>query len=78
LLVNLLEQLIYFSNALQKLDPNALVPANLFWGIHSALSFIIIPVATAIAILRYRLYENGIIAPRFHSLVLFLNILNSE
>ncbi len=53
-----------FFDALHPLDPEALYSADLFFGIPYALAAPIIPAATGIAILKYRLYDIDLIIRR--------------
>jgi hypothetical protein len=60
LLINLVLDFGFF-DIFSRLDPSAKVPADLFLGIPSALSFAVIPLAAGFAIQRYHLYDIDII-----------------
>ncbi len=53
-----------FFDALQPLDPGALYPLDLFFGVPYALAVAAIPVAACIAIFKYRLYDIDILIRR--------------
>jgi hypothetical protein len=53
-----------FFDLLKSFDPNAAVPADLFFGIPAAFAFIALPLAVGTAILRYRLYEIDLLINR--------------
>lgn len=54
----------YFTPVLRALDPDARVPPAMFGGIPFLVSLMGIPLAAAVAILRYRLYEIDLIIRR--------------
>ncbi len=60
LLINLVLDFGFF-DFFNRLDPSAKVPADLFLGIPSALSFAVIPLAAGFAIQRYHLYDIDIL-----------------
>jgi hypothetical protein len=53
-----------FFDALHPLDPGALHPIDLFYGIPFALAGVIVPLAAGIAILKYRLYDIDLLIRR--------------